>query len=113
MNTRVTVIIAFIIIITNINDFILFFTTDLQAGVGLLSVSNLHQVSISGQRHKRRKVFAGINQSAVNIQLHVGMLPLQTAQPQDDGVGSSIGHVGVLQVDGVELSVSFDITNQD
>lgn len=74
---------------------------------------DLHHLRLSGQRDQRRQALAGVRQSAVDVELHVHVVTVKAAQSQDDGVGPAVGQVGVLQVDGVELPVSSDVTNQD
>lgn len=76
-------------------------------------MSNLHHLHLSGQGNQRRQALAGVSQSAVNIQLHVDVVTLQATDSQDDGVSPSISQVSVLHVHGVDLPVSFDVTNQD
>lgn len=85
----------------------------LQAGVGLLPVSDLHHVGLAGQGHQGGQALAGVGQSAVDVELHVHVVTVKPAQPQDDGVAPPIGQVGVLQVDGVDLPVGSDVADQD
>lgn len=87
--------------------------SDLESGVGLLSVSDLHHRHLSGQRDERRQTLAGVGQPAVDVQLRVHVVAVESSEPEDDGVSASVGQVGVLQVNGVQLPVSSDVTDQD
>lgn len=75
--------------------------SDLESAVGLLSVSDLHHLRLLGQRDQRGQTLAGVSQSAVDVQLHVHVVTVETSEPEDDGVSASIGQVCVLQVNGV------------
>lgn len=85
----------------------------LQAGVGLLSVSDLHHLCLSGQRDQWRQALAGVGQSAVDVELHVHVVAVKTSESQDDGVSPAVSKVSILQVHSVDLPVSSDITDQD
>lgn len=85
----------------------------LQAGVGLLSVSDLHHLRLPGQRDQWRQALAGVGQSAVDVELHVHVVTVKTSESQDDGVSPAVSKVSVLQVHSVDLPVSSDVTDQD
>lgn len=76
-------------------------------------MSDLHHFRLSGQRNQWRQALAGVGQSAVDVELQVHVVTPKTAESQDDGVSAAVGHVSVLQVNGVDLPVSSDVTDQD
>lgn len=76
-------------------------------------MSDLHHLHLSGQRDQRRQTLAGVGQPAVGVQLHIHVVPAESSEPENHGVSASISQVGVLQVNGVQLPVRSDVTDQD
>lgn len=75
-------------------------------------MSDLHHLCLCGQRDQWGQTLAGVGQSAVDVELDVQMITLETAKPQDDGVNAAVGHIDVLQVHSVNLPVCSDVTDQ-